>query len=220
MLEEEAADAGQASMGADAGEIRSAGEPARAESPVLDLSKIEAGRMDLYPRPSACRALRRIAAVVQPLAARNGNRLVTTCAPEVAEMRADLTKVRQILFNLLANACKFTERGTVTLAVPPGGGCPEGRRPGWSSGVADTGIGADGEGTDRAPVQAFSQAEATTTRRYGGTGLGLALPPAVPAHGERGHGDGRGPRVGHVHGTAAARGPEPGPALATGTERA
>src|SRR5678815_919669 len=112
-----------------------------------------------------------IAAVVQPLAEKNRNRLETRCAPDAGEMRADLTKVRQPLFNLLSNACKFTEQGVVTLAA---------RREAAAGGdqmvftVTDTGIGMTEEQLGRL-FQEFTQAEATTSRRYGGTGLGLAL---------------------------------------------
>ena len=175
MLEEEAAEVGQASMGADAGKIRTAGRYLlELINTVLDLSKIEAGRMDLYLEPFGVPALcEEIAAVVRPLADRNGNTLVTACAPEVADMRADLTKVRQILFNLLANACKFTERGTVTLSVTQEP-CAADSAPWLVFEVADTGIGMTEEQMGRL-FEAFSQADASTTRRYGGTGLGLAL---------------------------------------------
>ena len=112
-----------------------------------------------------------ITAVVQPLAGKNGNRLETRCDPAVGEMRADLTKVRQTLFNLLSNACKFTERGTVTLTA-----AREAAHGGdWTVfTVSDTGIGMTEEQIGRL-FQEFTQAEATTSRRYGGTGLGLAL---------------------------------------------
>jgi signal transduction histidine kinase len=80
---------------------------------ILDLSKIEAGKMEVYLERFAVPAVvEEIAAVVQPLADRRGNALVTSYAPDVGEMRADQTKVRQTLFNLLSNACKFTEGGT------------------------------------------------------------------------------------------------------------
>ena len=114
-----------------------------------------------------------VAAVVRPLADRKGNALVISCAPEVGEMRADQTKVRQTLFNLLSNACKFTEGGTVSLAV----------RREWAPArrgheivfeVADTGIGMSEEQIGRL-FQDFSQADASTAKKYGGTGLGLAL---------------------------------------------
>ena len=86
-------------------------------------------------------------------------------------MHADLTKVRQALFNLLSNACKFTERGTVALAVARE--ATDGQE--WMRfGVSDTGIGMTPEQLARL-FEAFSQADAATTRRYGGTGLGLAL---------------------------------------------
>jgi signal transduction histidine kinase len=88
-------------------------------------------------------------------------------------MRADLTKVRQMLLNLLSNACKFTERGTITLAIA--------REHDEASGgeavmlrVSDTGVGMTPAQMDRL-FEAFAQAEASTTSKYGGTGLGLAI---------------------------------------------
>ena len=95
------------------------------------------------------------------------------CAPDVGEMRADQTKVRQTLFNLLSNACKFTESGTVSLGVrrewAPARGADE-----IVFEVADTGIGMSEEEMGRL-FQDFSQADASTAKKYGGTGLGLAL---------------------------------------------
>ncbi len=85
---------------------------------ILDLSKIEAGKMELHLEDfSVAKMIEDIAAMVQPLAEKNGNRLDVTCSAETGIMHADLTKVRQVLFNLLSNACKFTEKGTVSLAV-------------------------------------------------------------------------------------------------------
>src|SRR5262249_29942560 len=104
-------------------------------------------------------------------AERNGNRLDVQCDAGVGEMRADLTKVRQALFNLLSNACKFTERGTVTLTAAREGG-DRGERMRFT--VSDTGIGLTEEQIARL-FQEFRQAEASTSRRFGGTGLGLAL---------------------------------------------
>jgi signal transduction histidine kinase len=85
---------------------------------VLDLSKIEAGKMELYLETfDVPLMVRDIAAVVQPLAEKNGNRIEARCDEAIDAMRADLTKVRQALFNLLSNSCKFTDHGTVALEV-------------------------------------------------------------------------------------------------------
>ncbi|HWP75773.1 MAG TPA: response regulator, partial [Methylomirabilota bacterium] len=173
MLQEDAADLGAEQFTEDLGRINAAGKHLlELINAVLDLSKIEAGKMELYLETFEVAGLvRDIAAVIQPLAGKNANRLEVQCPPETGTMRADLTKVRQALFNLLSNACKFTERGTVTLAVAreasDGGEFIVFR-------VSDTGIGMTPEQLTRL-FEAFSQADAATTRRYGGTGLGLAL---------------------------------------------
>jgi len=109
-----------------------------------------------------------VEAIVQPLVEKNGNTLVVACPPDIGSMHADLTKVRQALFNLLSNAAKFTDHGTISLAV---------RREtdDWLTfAVADTGIGMSEEQLSRL-FEAFSQAEASTRSKYGGTGLGLAI---------------------------------------------
>jgi signal transduction histidine kinase len=112
-----------------------------------------------------------VATTVQPLAEKNANTLVVQCADNLGPMRADLTKVRQALFNLLSNACKFTKQGTVSLEVTR----QEEEGGEWITfRVCDTGIGMTPEQMGKL-FQAFSQAEASTTRRYGGTGLGLAI---------------------------------------------
>src|SRR5262249_9498694 len=137
-------------------------------------SKIEAGKMELFVEPFAAAALvEEIAAVVRPLADRRGNTLVIACDPAVGQMRADQTKVRQTLFNLLSHACKFTEGRTASRGVR--------RERAGARGadeivfeVADTGIGLSEEQQGRL-FQDFSQADASTARTYGGTGLGLAL---------------------------------------------
>jgi CheY-like chemotaxis protein/anti-sigma regulatory factor (Ser/Thr protein kinase) len=109
--------------------------------------------------------------VVQPLAEKRANRLVVRCPEDAGVMRADLTKVRQALFNLLSNACKFTERGEVALDVVR----ETGTDGDWLIfSVRDTGIGMTAEQMTRL-FQEFSQADASITRKYGGTGLGLAL---------------------------------------------
>jgi CheY-like chemotaxis protein/anti-sigma regulatory factor (Ser/Thr protein kinase) len=109
--------------------------------------------------------------VIQPLAAKNANRLEVHCPDEIGTMRADVTKVRQALFNLLSNASKFTERGTISLTVRKESAAGQD----WMIfNVIDTGIGMTPEQLTRL-FETFSQADAATTRRYGGTGLGLAL---------------------------------------------
>jgi signal transduction histidine kinase len=165
---------------------------------ILDLSKIEAGRMDLYVEVfEVGQLVRDVEAIVQPLVEKNGNTLVVTCPEDLGTMQADLTKVRQALFNLLSNATKFTEQGTIELRVarvaptpqPPPPCAGEGEQAsalpspaagrgaggeGISFAVSDTGIGMTDEQLGRL-FEAFSQAEASTRSRYGGTGLGLAI---------------------------------------------
>jgi signal transduction histidine kinase/ligand-binding sensor domain-containing protein len=137
---------------------------------ILDLSKIEAGKMTLFIEEfDVAKVIREVEATVQPLVAKNGNKLEVECAPDLGTMRADQTKVRQTLFNLLSNASKFTEKGTIRL---------EGRRTSDPYRivfrVTDTGIGMTPEQLSRL-FQAFSQADASTSKKYGGTGLGLAI---------------------------------------------
>jgi GAF domain-containing protein/DNA-binding response OmpR family regulator/anti-sigma regulatory factor (Ser/Thr protein kinase) len=173
MLEEDAADLDGGRLLPDLRKINAAGKHLlELINAVLDLSKIEAGKMELYLEEfGVARLVQDIAAVIQPLAARNGNRLAVECDPAVGAMRADVTKVRQALFNLLSNACKFTERGTVSLAVSRE--VLDGEE--WLTfRVRDSGIGMTPEQMARL-FQEFSQADAATTRRFGGTGLGLAL---------------------------------------------
>ena len=173
MLQEDAADLGAEQFTEDLGRINAAGKHLlELINAVLDLSKIEAGKMELYLETFEVGGLvRDIAAVIQPLAAKNANRLELRGPDEAGTMRADQTKVRQALFNLLSNACKFTDRGTVSLAVSRE--TADGREMVMFR-VSDTGIGMTPEQLGRL-FEAFSQADAATTRRYGGTGLGLAL---------------------------------------------
>ena len=173
MVQEDAADLGAEQFTDDLKKINAAGKHLlELINAVLDLSKIEAGKMELYLETFDVAVLiKDIAAVIQPLAAKNGNRLDVRCPDTTGTMRADLTKVRQALFNLLSNACKFTERGTITLAVAREE--VEDRQHIVFT-VRDTGIGMTPEQLTRL-FEAFSQADAATTRKYGGTGLGLAL---------------------------------------------
>jgi signal transduction histidine kinase/DNA-binding response OmpR family regulator len=173
MLEEEAGDLGQEAFVPDLEKIHGAGKHLLSLiNNVLDLSKIEAGKMDLYLENfEIASTIQEVVATVKPLVEKNGNSLEVHCADGLGAMRADLTKVRQTLFNLLSNACKFTERGTVTLWA--GRESVNGGE--WISfSVSDTGIGMSPEQTSKL-FQAFTQADTSTTRRYGGTGLGLAI---------------------------------------------
>src|ERR1044072_1832392 len=169
MLEEEAGERGHAEYGADLQKIRGAGRHLLALiNDVLDLSKIEAGEPELYLETFDLRAaVADAATTIQPLVEKNGNRLVVEAAGELGAMRSDLTRVRQVLLNLLSNASKFTERGGITLRVERGNGevrCA----------VRDAGIGMTAEQLGRL-FEAFSQAEASTSKKYGGTGLGLVI---------------------------------------------
>jgi signal transduction histidine kinase/CheY-like chemotaxis protein len=174
MLMEEAEDLGQEDFVPDLKKIHGAGKHLLALiNDVLDLSKIEAGKMTIYVEAFEIRSmLDDIAATVQPLIEKNGNVLEVGCPAEIGTMRADLTKVRQTLFNLLSNAAKFTEKGTITLSVTRDAAGTDGDRITFR--VRDSGIGMTPEQLGKL-FQAFSQADASTTRKYGGTGLGLAI---------------------------------------------
>jgi GAF domain-containing protein/CheY-like chemotaxis protein len=173
MLQEEAQEQGAGGFVPDLQKIHAAGRHLlELINAVLDLSKIEAGKMELYLETFEIESLvRDIAAVVEPLAQKNANRLEVRCAPDAGAMRADLTKVRQALFNLLSNACKFTERGVVAVSADREA-TGDGDRIVFT--VTDTGIGMTQDQIDRL-FEEFMQADVSTTRRYGGTGLGLAL---------------------------------------------
>jgi PAS domain S-box-containing protein len=139
---------------------------------ILDLSKIESGKMDLYLETfSLSELIQDAVASVLPLVEENGNALEVECADDIGDIHSDMTKVRQMLFNLLSNAAKFTSSGTVTLRAErlPG---PAGGRIRLS--IIDTGIGMTPDQQAQL-FRSFSQADVTTTRRYGGTGLGLAI---------------------------------------------
>ena len=119
MLQEEAEDLGETAFLPDLQRINAAGKHLLGLiNDILDLSKIEAGRMDLFLETfDVARPGPDVASIVQPLVDKNGNTLVVTCPDDVGTMHADLTKVRQTLFNLLSNASKFTDHGTIELRV-------------------------------------------------------------------------------------------------------
>jgi len=173
MLQEEAAELGQADFLPDLQKINAAGKHLLALiNDILDLSKIEAGKMDLFLESFAITPmLREVVTTIMPLVEKNANTLVVQQATDLGTMHADLTKVRQVLFNLLSNACKFTAHGTITLAAV----CDTRDGAAWLTfRVTDTGIGITAEQMQKL-FQAFSQADLSTTRQYGGTGLGLAI---------------------------------------------
>jgi signal transduction histidine kinase/CheY-like chemotaxis protein len=140
---------------------------------VLDLSKIEAGKMEVHVEAFDLDEFARgIEGTISPLVHKNSNTIEVRCGTRLGSMRSDATKVRQVLFNVLSNASKFTRDGVITLelereAVPAGEDWITFR-------ISDTGIGMTPEQLGRV-FEAFSQAEETTARDYGGTGLGLAI---------------------------------------------
>jgi PAS domain S-box-containing protein len=139
---------------------------------ILDLSKIEAGKMNLYLQTFSVPSLvQDVMGTIRPLVAQNRNRLAVDCGDDVGAMHSDTSKIRQVLFNLLTNALKFTSDGTVTLQVRR---TLEQNQPWITFTVSDTGVGMTAQQIDRL-FEAFSQAEASTSSKYGGTGLGLAI---------------------------------------------
>jgi PAS domain S-box-containing protein len=173
MLEEETQELGKETVVKDLQRIQSAGKHLLALiNDILDLSKIEAGKMGLHLEAfSVAHMIEEIASTIQPAVAKNTNTLQVEIAENVGEMCADLTKVRQILLNLLGNSCKFTDHGTISLIVD--------RRTIHQSDwlqfqVVDTGIGISAEHKDNL-FREFSQADTSIARKYGGTGLGLAI---------------------------------------------
>ncbi|MBD3886630.1 response regulator [Phormidium tenue FACHB-886] len=170
MLIEEITDLGTPGLIPDVQKIHGAGQHLLGLiNNILDLSKVEAGKMELFLETFAIASLiQEVAATIRPLVTKNHNTLVINCPTTIGSMRADITKLRQSLFNLLSNASKFTENGTITLTV-------ERRDANWITfSVSDTGIGMTPEQQAKL-FQAFTQADVSTTRKYGGTGLGLVI---------------------------------------------
>ncbi|MZR32087.1 ATP-binding response regulator [Sneathiella litorea] len=136
---------------------------------ILDLSKIEAGKMELHVESfDLATVIRDCVDMAGPLATPNNNNIDIKLPENLPPMTSDVTRVRQVIFNLLSNACKFTENGTVGIAVT------HTDRDIIEIDVTDTGIGMSPEQLDRL-FSDFSQADSSTTRKYGGTGLGLAI---------------------------------------------
>jgi signal transduction histidine kinase len=174
MLQEEAEEAGHGQYGADLAKIQAAGTHLLSLiNDILDLSKIEAGKMDLHLTDCDVQGVvDDVATTVVPLVERNGNRLALRCDEGLGVVRLDATRLRQVLLNLLSNAAKFTESGTITLAASRRSNGS--RQEQLEFQVSDTGIGMTPEQLLRV-FDAFAQADATTAGKYGGTGLGLAI---------------------------------------------
>ncbi len=174
MLQEQAEDMGLPALVPDLQKIHNAGKHLLSLiNDILDLSKIEAGKMDLYLETFEIGPMiSDVTATIQPLIEQKGNRLEVRVPENLPPMHADLTKVRQSLFNLLSNASKFTDKGQITLEVKhevAGDGKP------WlTMALTDSGIGMTAEQLGRL-FEPFTQADRSTTRRFGGTGLGLAI---------------------------------------------
>nr|MBC8340989.1 response regulator [Pseudomonadota bacterium] len=173
MLEEEAEERGQEDFIPDLQKIHGAGKHLLALiNDILDLSKIEAGKMDLYLETFDIQELTQdVSNTVQPLVNSKNNELKLSCDPDIGSMHADLTKVRQALFNLLSNASKFTEQGQILIHVTSR------EKKGIEHivfAVQDSGIGMTPQQMGKI-FDSFSQADNSTTRNYGGTGLGLTI---------------------------------------------
>ncbi len=173
LLQEDATDAGNTAVVEDLSKVLGAARHLLGLiNDVLDLSKIEAGRMELFIESIDLGALvKEVAATAAPLIEKRGNSLVLACPAEIGSLRSDGTKIRQVLFNLLSNASKFTDRGSISLTVER---VVQPRGDMISFKVKDSGIGMNDEQMGRL-FKAFSQADQSTSSKFGGTGLGLAI---------------------------------------------
>ena len=173
LIEEEIADGNPEDLIADLQKIRTSGKHLlRLINSVLDLSKIEAGKMTLFVETfDIAQLVAEVESTSAALFSQNRNRFVVQCDPGLGSLKGDVTKLKQILLNLLSNASKFTENGEVSLRVSRE---VDADGNGIVFRVRDSGIGMTPEQSAKL-FQAFTQADAATTRKYGGTGLGLAL---------------------------------------------
>ncbi len=173
MMQEDAEDLGEEMFVEDLGKVVSAARQLlELINAVLDLSKIEAGKMDLYLETFDIQTMiQGVKSMAEQLAREKNNNLLLQCPEDIGSMRADVTKLRQCLLNLLSNASKFTEQGTINLSVIRE---VEADVDWVKFSVSDTGIGMTSEQLANL-FEEFSQADASTTRQYGGTGLGLAI---------------------------------------------
>ena len=202
ILQEDARDIGADEFIDDLQKINTAGQHLLALiKDILDFSKIEAGRIDLHIETfTILNLIEQVVATIAPMADKNSNILEIQCPEDIGSMQTDLTKLRQSLLNLLSNASKFTCSGAITftiarwaetpaetakrrkqLAASRGGGQADNSSSAWSSSqdwivftVKDTGIGMSSEQLARI-FDPFTQADSSTTKKYGGTGLGLTI---------------------------------------------
>lgn len=182
LLKQDAQDLGYTDFIADLEAIHSSGIHLLALiNDILDISKIEAGQMNLYLESVDIQTvIDEVVTATQPMLKKNSNTLLIECADDLSTIYADLTKVRQILLNLLSNAAKFTQQGTITLSVNREEKSKVTKSSEESNSsfimfrVTDSGIGMTPEQLKHI-FKAFTQADASTTRKYGGTGLGLTI---------------------------------------------
>ena len=173
LLAEDAEDEGLDTMMEDLKKINDSGKHLLGLiNDILDLSKIEAGKLELFLTDfDVSGVITVLQSVGEPLAAKNGNKLVINTPADIGSMHSDETRLRQCLLNLMSNACKFTENGTVSLisqSVVVNG-------EDWLSfEISDTGIGMSADQLDKVFAE-FTQAEGDTTAKFGGTGLGLSI---------------------------------------------
>jgi adenylate cyclase len=172
ILQEDATDSGQEQLVPDLKKIEGAGRHLLGLiNDILDLSKVEAGKMDAFIEEiDISSLLDEVKAIITPLVAKNGNMLEVHLADRIGSMRTDRTKVKQCLLNVLSNASKFTQSGKLTVGIER----LQTDRPMVQIKISDTGIGMSEEQLGRL-FQAFSQADASTTKKFGGTGLGLVI---------------------------------------------
>ena len=174
MIMEDAQDSGHEDLVPDLEKIRTAGRHLLGLiNSVLDMSKIEAGKMGLFVETfDVAKLVDEVIVTARPLVEQKGNQLVLETDPQLGVLKGDVTKLKQVLLNLLSNASKFTEKGTITVEA-----FTEHRADftSWMTfRVSDTGIGMTPPQLSKL-FQAFTQAEASTNRKYGGTGLGLVI---------------------------------------------
>ncbi len=173
MLEEEAEDLDLDDFIPDLQKINAAGKHLLSLiNDILDLSKIEAGRMEmLIEEFDLPKLVKEVVATAHPLVEKNYNEMALECPDDLGTITADMTRVRQVLFNLISNAAKFTENGKITLKVKK----ESDDKVEWAYlGVTDTGIGMTEEQVKKI-FEPFTQADASTTKKFGGTGLGLTI---------------------------------------------